>query len=77
MKISRLEATGKWTFSFLGATLDAVDIAEGMNIKRHNSVVFSKAGMTSEVWGNLSDSMDSYMNKKRRGGDLNDLFNKK
>jgi len=40
-------------------------------------VVFSKAGMTSEVWGNLSDSMDSYMNKKRRGGDLNDLFNKK
>ena len=75
--ISRLEATGKWTFSFLGATLDAVDIAEGMNIKRHNSVVFSKAGMTSEVWGNLSDSMDSSMNKKRRGGDLNDLFNKK
>jgi len=75
--ISRLEATGKWTFSFLGATLDAIDIAEGMNIKRHNSVVFSKAGMTSEVWGNLSDSMDSYMSKKRRGGDLNDLFNKK
>jgi len=75
--ISRLEATGKWTFSFLGATLDAVDVAESMNIKRHNSVVFNKAGMTSEVWGNLSDSMSSYMDKKRKGGDLNDLFNKK
>lgn len=75
--IARLEATGKWTFSFLGATLDAVDIAEGMNIKRHNSMFFSKAGMASEVWGNLNESMDRYMNKKRRGGDLNDLFNKK
>ena len=75
--ISRLEATGKWTFSFLGATLDAVDIAEGMNIKRHNSMFFSKAAMSSEVWGNLNESMDSYMEKKRRGGDLNDLFNKK
>jgi hypothetical protein len=75
--ISRLEATGKWTFSFLGATLDAVDIAESMNIKRHNSVFFNKEEMNTKVWGNLKDSMSSYMNKKRSGGDLGDLFNKK
>ena len=75
--ISRLEATGKWTFSFLGATLDAVDIAEGMNIKKHNSMFFNKNEMDTQVWGNLTDSMSSYLHKKRSGGDLDDLYNRK
>ena len=52
--ISRLEETGKWTFSFIGATLDAVAVAETMSIKRSNSYSFKKSEMKSKVWENLS-----------------------
>lgn len=74
--ISRLEHTGSWTFSFLGATLDAVEIAESMNIKRQNSMVFEKNSMKKQVWSTLTDSMDSYMAKKMNGGNLGDFFSK-
>ena len=33
-----LRQTGKWTFSYLGATLDAVEIAAKLNIKRINAM---------------------------------------
>jgi hypothetical protein len=75
--ISRLEATGNWTFSFIGATLDAAEVAESMAIKRQNSFAFDKSEMKSAVWNKLSDSMDLYFNKKQRGSkDLN-LFDEK
>ena len=73
--ISRLEATGKWTFSFIGATLDAVEVAEQMNIKRHNSYSYSKEAMGSEVWDKLSTSARAYADRKRKGEDLDDLYN--
>ena len=72
--ISRLEETGKWTFSFIGATLDAVSVAESMNIKSQNSFPFDKKDMKKEVWSKLSDSMENYLSKKRNGDDLSNLF---
>jgi hypothetical protein len=72
--ILRLEETGKWTFSFIGATLDAVDVAATMAIRKQNSYAFEKSSMKSEVWSKLSDTMSNYMDKKRRGGNLSDLF---
>lgn len=72
--ISRLEETGKWTFSFIGATLDAVDVAASMSIKSHNSFMFEKSNMRSGVFSKLSNSMDMYMNKKSKGKDLGNLF---
>ena len=72
--ISRLEETGKWTFSFIGATFDAVDVAASMSISRKNSFVFDKANMKAGIFDKLSNSMDSYMSKKRKGGDLSDLY---
>ena len=74
--ISRLEETGKWTFSFIGATLDAVDVAASMNIKTKNSFSFEKENMNNEVWNKLSDSMGNYMNKKDKGRNLDDMFSK-
>jgi len=74
--ISRLEETGKWTFSFIGATLDAVDVAASIAIKQQNSYAFEKSNMKSEVWSKLSDTMSDYMSKKRRGENLDDLFSK-
>jgi hypothetical protein len=55
--ISRLEATGRWTFSFIGATLDAVAVAAQMSFKTQNSFSFEKREMNAAVWHKLSDSM--------------------
>jgi len=73
-KIARLEKTGRWTFSFIGATFDAASVAETMNIHRKNSFVFSKASMAEEVWDKLSQSMSRYIDKKKQGGDLGNLY---
>ena len=74
--IQRLEATEKWTFSFIGATLDAVEVAQTMAIKANNSYSFDKQSMKTAVWDKLSDSMNTYLNKKSRGEKLSDLFDK-
>lgn len=75
--ILRLEATGRWTFSFLGATLDAVDVAESMAFKRQNSFSFEKSDMNSDVWSRVNRSMNSYLNKKTRGESLDNLYDEK
>ena len=40
--IKELDATGKWTFSFLGADLDAVHASDSLNIRKENIISFSK-----------------------------------
>jgi hypothetical protein len=72
--ISRLEQTDKWTFSFIGATLDAVNVAESMNIKKQNSFAFNKNEMNDSVWNKLDKSVSSYFNKKRENKNLDNLF---
>ena len=72
--IERLESRGKWTFSFIGATLDAVDTAARMSIKRQNSYSYDKEHMRTEVWDTLSGSLASYMKKKSKGEQLDNLF---
>jgi hypothetical protein len=72
--IEERELSGKWTFSFLGATLDAIDIAEGMSIRRENSVFFEKASMKDSVWEKLNDSFRRYYDRKRKGEDLRKMF---
>jgi hypothetical protein len=74
--ISRLEATGRWTFSFIGATLDAVAVAAQMSFKTQNSFSFEKREMNAAVWHKLSDSMEHYLHKKRKGKDLSNLYDK-
>jgi len=73
--ISRLEASEKWTFSFLGATIDAVSVAEQMAIKRQNSFQFEKSSMKKAVWERLNTTMYSYLDKKSKGESLNNFFN--
>jgi hypothetical protein len=72
--IQKLEATGKWTFSFIGATLDAVYVAEQMSIKAQNSFTFNKASMKEAVWDKLSYSMRGYFSKKEKGENPSSLF---
>ena len=72
--ISKLEETGKWTFSFIGATLDAVDVAASMAIKSQNSFSFEKTQMKSAVWDKLNKSVSSYFTKKSENRNLNNFF---
>jgi hypothetical protein len=72
--ISKLEETGKWTFSFIGATLDAVDVAASMSIKSQNSFSFEKTEMKNAVWDKLDRSVSSYFTKKSQNRNLNNFF---
>lgn len=64
--IKELEATGKWTFSYLGATPDAVEIAESLNIQNQNSMYFDKSSIKDCI-ADLGDSMDVYLQEKKKG----------
>jgi hypothetical protein len=74
--IAELEATGKWTFSYLGATLDAAQIASSMNIKRQNSMYFEKASM-KRTFEKLGESMDVYLECKKVGKNPTEFLNSK
>ncbi|HTE24447.1 vWA domain-containing protein [Flavitalea sp.] len=61
--IRELEAGGKWTFTYLGATLDAREVAEALCIKRENSMAFEKKQM-KETYGRLSKSLTNFFENK-------------
>jgi hypothetical protein len=63
--INRLENAGKWSFNFIGATLDAVEVAETMHFKRERSMRIDKEEMNEEVWNKLDNYMMGYMNEKK------------
>ena len=64
--IRELELTGKWTFSYIGATLDAVDIAADFNIKPINAMHFN-LNESFMMYHKLNNSIDSYLNDKQSG----------
>lgn len=68
--IKTKEASGKYSFSFLGATLEAVDMAEKMNIRRENSAAFAKEDMQDAVFNRVANSMVNYLERKVKGEDL-------
>lgn len=72
--ILKLEKTGNWTISFIGATLDAVDVAQSLNIKKQNSLCFQKEEMNEKVWKKLHLSLDKYFSKKQNGENTDNLF---
>jgi hypothetical protein len=51
-----------------------VAVAEQMSFKTQNSFSFSKHQMNEEVWSKLSNSMENYLHKKKRGKDLSNLY---
>lgn len=64
--ISELELKGNWSFSYIGATLDAVDIAVHLNIKASNAAHYSVKNSMQE-FNNVADRMDRYINMKEKG----------
>ena len=64
--IGGLEKTGKWTFSYLGATIDAVDVAQSLNINKNNAMQYNMSEI-SELYNKISFSMDLYLSEKQTG----------
>jgi hypothetical protein len=75
-RIAALQETGQWTFTYLGATLDAAKVGESLNIDQRNNRFFNKERIGREVFEEVSDSMRHYMLKKRKGEDLKDFYGK-
>jgi len=73
--IRELEDTGKWTFSFLGADMAAIEQAEKLNIRRENAASYSKedSGVAFEA---MANSFEMYLEEKK-SGKLSDNFLKK
>jgi hypothetical protein len=64
--VRELEMTGKWTFSYIGATLDAIEIAVSFNIKKTNAMRFNPE-VSSIMYNKLNSSLYSYLEDKQSG----------
>ena len=72
-RIKELDTSGKWTFSFLGADLNALESTDRLNIRRENVVSFSKSNY-SHMMDQVSASISAYEHKKSSGIYDNNLF---
>lgn len=71
--IKELDTTGKWTFSFLGADLDAVQASDNLNIRKENIISFSKENY-SGIMNQMSSSIRNYETMKSAGNMKSNLF---
>jgi uncharacterized protein YegL len=71
--INELDATGKWTFSFLGADLDAIHTAKMMNIRAENVIYFDKKDMR-QTYGSIALSITDFAEEKAKGRIKKDIF---
>jgi len=61
--IQELESTSSWSFSFMGASADAIEVASRMNIKRSNSMHYSTKEMPKTM-NRISTALFEYANEK-------------
>lgn len=64
--IKELDQHKNWTFSYLGATPDAVKIAQELNFCSSNSASY-KVQESKETWSRLRKSSERYIAKKQKG----------
>jgi hypothetical protein len=72
-RIKELDATGKWTFSFLGAGLDAVQASQNLNIRRENIMSYDKKDMHF-MMNDMSESIRTFERAKSSGNLKSYLF---
>jgi hypothetical protein len=75
-EIERLKATEKWTFSFMGADIDAWDLASRLNIERNEVISFRKQLLNEEM-ENVKSHFSVYMEEKNKGEMKPAFFRKK
>lgn len=64
--ITELEATEKWSFTFLGADIDAMHTSKMLNIRSENVVSFNKSEMNN-MMVDVSEAMRQYSYSKSKG----------
>ena len=64
--IKELDESGKWTFSFLGADLDAARASANFNIRKENVISFSKRKF-SAMMDQTNESIIQYEKRKAAG----------
>lgn len=71
--IKSLEQTEKWTFTFLGADIDAVHTSKMLNIREENVISFNKGDMGS-MMEDISYGMKEYSKSKSMGQTKKDFL---
>ena len=71
--IKTLEQTEKWTFTFLGADIDALHTSKMLNIREENVVSFNKGDM-GEMMNEISFGMRQYSQSKFEGKTKKDFL---
>ena len=71
--IKALEETEKWTFTFLGADIDAIHTSKMLNIREENVVSFNKSDMDN-MMNDISDGMRYYSQSKSEGKTKKDFL---
>ena len=64
--IKKLEKTGQWTFSFIGADIDAWSVSEKLNFRKENIVAFDKENL-GDLMEEVTQSMQDYASAKQAG----------
>ena len=71
--IKELDSTDKWTFSFLGAGLDALSVSYNLNIRSENIMSYDKSDIYG-MMGDMTESIRSYEQSKIAGNLKNNFF---
>ena len=71
--IKSLEQTEKWTFTFLGADIDAVHTSKMLNIREENVISFNKGDM-GNMMDDISYGMKEYSLRKSMGETKKDFL---
>lgn len=74
--IDRLKKTERWSFSFIGADMDAWSVAGRLNFSRDEVIHADKLQM-QETFCQLDAELDLYMDRKAKGERLGTLFSGK
>lgn len=76
-RVKALQATGRWTFVYLGANQDLSEVKENMNLYTGNTAAFnSTAEGTVRASYVTSQNLASYMNSRAQGVSSTDNFYK-
>ena len=71
--IKSLEETEKWTFTFLGADIDAMHTSKMLNIREENVISFDKDDMNN-MMNDVSEGMRQYSFSKNEGKTKKDFL---
>jgi Mg-chelatase subunit ChlD len=66
-KIKQLEESGKWTFTFIGAGLDAVQVSQGLNLNRENVLSYDRQHFNGIMSDEMEQAARSYAQAKSQG----------